>query len=131
MNEQATADEHRGAGGTQGGVATFFLGVAMAAAGAYLLTSRVTVSSGGWQMWGYSGFGLSLIPLMLGIGMLFYDGRSMIAKLLIVVGLVIIGAGIIANLNVYFQHTPLFAMLMMLLLLCGGIGLVIRAVRPM
>ncbi|HET7230282.1 MAG TPA: hypothetical protein VFJ16_09780 [Longimicrobium sp.] len=131
MDDQFTAGDRPGAGGTQGGVATFFLGVAMAAAGAYLLTSRVTVASGGWQMWGYSGFGLSLIPLMLGIGMLFYDGRSLLAKLLIVVGVVIIFAGIIANLNVYFQHTPLFAMLMMLLLLCGGIGLVIRSIRPM
>ena len=131
MDDQMTAGDRHGAGGTQGGVVTFFLGVAMAAAGAYLLTSRVTVASGGWQMWGYSGFGLSLIPLMLGIGMLFYDGRSLLAKLLIVVGVVIIFAGIIANLNVYFQNTPLFAMLMMLLLLCGGIGLVIRAIRPM
>lgn len=129
--EDQVAGEHRGAGGTRGGVLTFFVGVAMAAAGAYLLTSRVTVASSGWQMWGYSGFGLSLIPLMLGIGMLFYDGRSLVAKLLVVVGVVIIGAGIIANLNVYFMHTPLFAMLMMLLLLCGGIGLIIRAVRPM
>lgn len=131
MDDHLTAGERRGAGGTEGGVVTFFLGVAMAAAGAYLLTSRVTVASSGWQVWGYSGFGLSLIPLMLGIGMLFYDGRSLIAKLLILVGVVIIGAGIIANLNVYFQHTPLFAMLMMLVLLCGGIGLIIRSIRPM
>ena len=131
MDDHLTAGERRGAGGTEGGVVTFFLGVAMAAAGAYLLTSRVTVASSGWQIGGYSGFGLSLIPLMLGIGMLFYDGRSLIAKLLIVVGVVIIGAGIIANLNVYFQHTPLFAMLMMLVLLCGGIGLIIRSIRPM
>lgn len=131
MDEQISSHERRGAGGTQGGTATFFVGVAMAAAGAYLLTSRVTVVSGAWQLWGYSGFGLSLIPLMLGIGMLFYDGASLLAKLLILVGVVIIGAGIIANLNVYFQHTPLFAMLMMLLLLCGGVGLVLRSIRPM
>ncbi|HEU4558718.1 MAG TPA: hypothetical protein VFS20_12750 [Longimicrobium sp.] len=131
MDDHLAASERRGAGGTQGGVVTFFLGVAMAAAGAYLLTSRVTVASSGWQIWGYSGFGLSLIPLMLGIGMLFYDGRSLIAKLLILVGVVIIGVGIIANLNVYFQHTPLFAMVMMLVLLCGGIGLIVRAIRPM
>src|SRR4051794_11874739 len=131
MDEQISAHERRGAGGTEGGVATFFVGVAMAAAGAYLLTSRVTVVSGAWQLWGYSGFGLSLIPLMLGIGMLFYDGASLLAKLLILVGVVIIGAGIIANLNLYFQQTPLFAMLMMLLLLCGGVGLIIRSIRPM
>ena len=131
MEEQLSAQERRGAGGTEGGVMTFFIGVAMAAAGAYLLTSRVTVASSAWQVWGYSGFGLSLIPLMLGIGMLFYDGRSMLAKLLILVGVVIIGAGIIANLNVYFQHTPLFAVVMMLILLCGGLGLVLRSLRPM
>jgi len=131
MDDELAGGHNRGAGGTEGGVVTFFLGVAMAAAGAYLLTSRVTVSSGGFQLWGYSGFGLSLVPLMLGIGMLFYDGRSLLAKVLILVGVVIIGAGIIANLNVYFQHTPLFAMLMMLLLLCGGIGLIIRSIRPM
>jgi hypothetical protein len=131
MDEEVGAEGRRGAGGTEGGVATFCLGVAMAAAGAYLLTSRVTVASSGFALWGYSGFGLSLIPLMLGIGMLFYDGRSLIAKLLILVGVVIIGAGIISNLNVYFMHTPLFAMLMMLALLCGGIGLIIRAIRPM
>ena len=131
MEEQLSSHERRGAGGTEGGVATFFVGVAMAAAGAYLLTSRVTVTSGMWQIWGYSGFGLSLIPLMLGIGMLFYDGRSLLAKLLILVGVVIIVAGIISNLNVYFQHTPLFAVVMMLVLLCGGVGLVLRAIRPM
>ncbi|HEX6751830.1 MAG TPA: hypothetical protein VF092_31335 [Longimicrobium sp.] len=131
MEEQLSSHERRGAGGTEGGVATFFVGVAMAAAGAYLLTSRVTVVSGAWQIWGYSGFGLSLIPLMLGIGMLFYDGRSLLAKLLILVGVVIIIAGIISNLNVYFQHTPLFAVVMMLVLLCGGVGLVLRSIRPM
>jgi len=131
MDDHVSADEQRGAGGTHGGVTTFFLGVALAAAGAYLLTSRVTVQTGGWHVWGYSGFGLSLIPLMLGIGMLFYDGRSMIGKLLAFVGVVIIFAGIIMNLNVYFQQTPLFATLMMLAMLAGGIGLILRSLRPM
>jgi predicted membrane channel-forming protein YqfA (hemolysin III family) len=131
MDDHLSAGERHGAGGTQGGVVTFFLGVALAAAGAYLLTSRVTVQTAGWQLWGYSGFGLSLIPLMLGIGMLFYDGRSTLGKLLAFVGVVIIFAGIIMNLNVYFQQTPLFATLMMLGMLAGGIGLIIRSLRPM
>ena len=131
MEERISADERRGAGGTEGGVLTFFVGVGMASAGAYLLTSRVMVQTNVWRMWGFNGFGLSLIPLLLGIGMLFYDGRSLLAKLLILVGVVIIVAGIISNLNVYFQHTPLFAVVMMLVLLCGGVGLVLRSIRPM
>ena len=35
----------KGAGGTQGGVAQFFVGLALAVGGAYLLTQRVTVTS--------------------------------------------------------------------------------------
>ena len=124
------AHEPRGAGGTHGGVATFFVGVALAAAGAFLLTQRVVVTTSGWRLWGYSGFGLSLIPLMLGIGMLFYDGRSLVGKLLAFVGVVIIFAGVIMNLDVYFQSTSLFAFGMMIVMLAGGVGLILRSVRP-
>jgi len=34
----------KGAGGTEGGIAHFFVGLAMAVGGAYLLTQRVTVA---------------------------------------------------------------------------------------
>jgi predicted membrane channel-forming protein YqfA (hemolysin III family) len=131
MSDEISAQDRRGAGGTEGGVLTFFVGVGMASAGAYLLTNRVMVQTNVWRMWGFNGFGLSLIPLLLGIGMLFYDGRSLLGKLLTFVGVVIIFAGIIMNLEIYFQQTPLFATLMMMVLLAGGVGLVLRAVRPM
>lgn len=131
MDEQLTSDEQRGAGGTSGGVPTFLLGVGMAAAGAFLLTSRVVVQTNGYHFWGFSGFGISLIPLLLGVGMLFFDGRSLVGKLLTFIGVVIIFAGILMNLDMYFQQTSLFATLMMLILLVGGVGLVLRAIRPM
>jgi hypothetical protein len=66
----------RGAGGTQGGLGEFFLGLVMAVAGAYIITNRVVVASGFWNMWGYNMFGLSLVPLIIGIGILFFNGRS-------------------------------------------------------
>ena len=53
----------KGAGGTEGGVAQFFVGLAMAVGGAYLLTQRVTVTSGFWSFLGGHTFGLSLLPL--------------------------------------------------------------------
>src|SRR4051812_12676537 len=65
-----------GAGGTSGGIGTFFGGLAMVIAGGYLLLTRVNVMSGGWLFYGYSAFGLSLFPLLIGIGVLFYNGRS-------------------------------------------------------
>ena len=55
----------RGAGGTQGGLREFFVGLIMAVAGAYMITNRVVVASGFWTMWGYNMFGLSLVPLII------------------------------------------------------------------
>jgi hypothetical protein len=51
----------RGAGGTPGGIGEFLLGLGMAVAGGYWLTSSVTVSSGYWTFWGHNAFGLSLV----------------------------------------------------------------------
>jgi uncharacterized protein len=119
----------RGAGGTSGGIGEFLLGLGMAVAGAYLLTQRVTVTSGYWTLWGYNAFGLSLLPLLFGIGILFFNGRSIAGWLLTFAGVVIILVGVIANLGIYFQPTSLFNTLVMLVLLAGGIGLVARSLR--
>jgi hypothetical protein len=118
-----------GAGGTPGGVGTFFAGFAMAVAGGYMLTQRVTVSSGFWSFGGAHSFGLSLLPLIVGAGMLFFDGKSRAGWGLTAAGAVIILAGVLLNLRVYFEPTSLFDTLVMLLLLAGGIGLLARSLR--
>ena len=117
-----------GAGGTPGGLVEFFIGLGMAVAGAYLLTNQVVVTSSFWTMWGHSTFGLTLIPLIFGIGILFFNGKSIIGWILLFVGVVIIFAAIIMNLQIYFQPTSLFNTIMMLILLAGGIGLIARAI---
>jgi multisubunit Na+/H+ antiporter MnhF subunit len=119
----------RGAGGTPGGIGTFLAGSAMVVAGGYLLLTRVTVTSGLWELWGYNAFGLSLVPLLVGIGLLFFDGRSLPGWLLTAAGALIILVGIIANLRVYFRATSLFDTLLILGLLAGGLGLVARSLR--
>ena len=119
----------RGAGGTAGGIGTFLLGLAMLVVGGYLLPARVTVGSGTWLLWGYNAFGLSLLPLMAGIGWLFYDGRSVGGWVLAGAGALIILAGIIANLHIFLAPTSLFDTLVMLGLLAGGLGLVARSLR--
>ena len=100
-------EETKGAGGTPGGLGEFLLGLCMAVAGGWLLTNQVTVTSGFWTLWGHNAFGLSLLPLMVGIGRLFFDGRSAWGWLL----------------------TSLFNTLVMLVLLAGGLGLVARSLR--
>ena len=118
----------RGAGGTPGGIIEFFIGLGMTIAGGYLLTNQVSVTSGFWSYRGYNTFGLSLLPLVFGIGILFFNGRSIIGLLLLFAGIVIIFAGIVANLQIYFQPTSLFNTIVMLTLLAGGIGLIARAI---
>jgi len=120
----------RGAGGTSGGIGEFFLGLIMAVAGAYLLTNRVMVVSSFWSIWGYSGFGLTLVPLIIGIGILFFNGKSIAGWLLLFVGIVIIIAAILMNLHIYFQPTSLFSTIVMIVLLAGGIGLIFRGLAP-
>ncbi len=120
----------KGAGGTEGGVVQFFAGLALAVAGAYLLAQRVTVTSGFWSLFGGHTFGLSLLPLVVGAGVLFYDGRNRLGWVLTVLGVLIVFLGILMNLRIYFEPTSLFDTLLMLVLLAGGIGLIARSLRP-
>ena len=121
-------DDLKKPGGTSGGLVEFFLGLVMTISGGYMLISRVIVTSAFWNWGGYNTFGLSLIPLIFGIGFVFFNGRSVIGWLLVFVGAVIIGAGILMNLQIYFQPTSLFNTIIMLILFAGGIGLVARSV---
>ncbi|MBK6487508.1 MAG: hypothetical protein IPF98_11665 [Gemmatimonadetes bacterium] len=121
----------KGAGGTTGGLGTFFAGAAMLVAGLYLLLARVIVTSGSWRIYGYNAFGMSLFPLLIGVGVLFFNGRSVLGWGLTSAGALIILVGIVSNLGVYFQPTSLFDTLVMLILVTGGIGLVARAVKTM
>ncbi len=127
MERDEETSRGRGAGGTPGGIGQFLLGLGMTVAGAYLLTSNVTVTSSWWTIWGHSAFGLSLLPLIIGIGLLFFNGRSIAGWLLTFAGVVIIFIGIITNLQIFFQQTSLFNTIVMLVLLAGGIGLVARS----
>ena len=126
---RVSTDKPKGAGGTPGGLGEFFAGLAMAAGGGYLLLQQVTVSSGYWQLWGYNAFGISLIPLLIGIALVFFDGRSKLGWLLTAFGGLVILLGIITNLTIFFRPTSLFNTLIILALLAGGIGLIARSVR--
>ena len=121
-------DDLKRPGGTSGGVIEFVIGFIMAISGGYMLISRVIVTSGFWNWGGYNTFGLSLIPLIFGIAFVFFNARSIVGWLLIFASVVIIGSGILMNLQVYFQPTSLFNTVIMLILFAGGIGLIGRAV---
>jgi len=125
----------RNVGGTPGGTRTFLLGLVMLIAGGYLLFDHVQVGGGFWHWQGIGGrgtsFGITLIPLLLGIGILFVNGRSFAGRFLTGAGALVILVGIIANLDIHFTQTSLFNMLVMFVLIAGGIGLIVRSSMPM
>src|SRR5664279_4603509 len=89
-------------GGTPGGLGSFLLGFAMTCLGGYLLANQVMVGSSYWNFYGTNTFGLTLVPMLFGIGLLFFSGRSTIGWLLTAGGAICILAGVIANLHIYF-----------------------------
>lgn len=57
-------------GGTSGGLGQFLLGFAMACIGGFLITNQVTVVSSYWNFWGGNSFGVTLLPMLFGVGIL-------------------------------------------------------------
>jgi uncharacterized protein len=123
--------QQRGPGGTSGGTGQFLFGIGMLVAGIYLFLDSVQVTTGFGSLfgWGRGSFGLSLIPLLAGIGFLFFDGKSIVGWGLTGAGLLIVIVGVVARMDVYFHRTSLFETLMMLGLIAGGVGLVARSLR--
>ncbi len=116
-------------GGSPGGLGEFVLGFIMTCVGGYLISNQVTVVGSYWSFWGGNSFGVTLIPLLFGVGILFFNGRSLIGWLLTAAGALFILAGVIANMHIYFQPQSLLNTLIMLILLVGGLGLIARSMR--
>ena len=133
MDDDSTDDNGsrtRGAGGTPGGLGKFLAVLPWRSPVRIFLSARVVVTSNSWTLWGYNTFGFTLIPFAIGIGLLFFNGKSIIGWLLLAVGVVTIFAGIIANLQIYFLPTSVYGTIIMLVMLAGGIGLIARSLRP-
>jgi hypothetical protein len=120
----------KGAGGTSGGVGQLFIGLAMAVSGGPLPPTQLVVSSGSASWCGPHTLGLSHLPLLVGIGVLFFDGRSALGWILTAAGALFIFLGVLMNLRVYFEPTSLFNTVVMITLLAGGLGLIARSLKP-
>ena len=116
-------------GGTPGGLGPFLLGFIMACVGGYLLSNQVSVVGSYWSFYGANTFGITLVPLLFGVAILFWNGSSKIGWLLTVAGVLFILAGVIANMHIYFRPASLFETLVMLILFVGGLGLIARSLR--
>jgi hypothetical protein len=122
----------RGTSGTPGGISAFFTGLALLVVGGYLVLNQVQVTSSFafFGVGGAGGFGLTLLPLLFGVGVLFFDGKSKPGWFLSIAGALATLAAILMSLSISWQSTTLFNTLLMFALLASGIGLVLRSLRP-
>lgn len=125
-----------GAGGTPGGIGRFFLGLIMLIGGGYLLLDSIHVHNNfhfGTRMFSYGGYGITsgiiLIPMMLGIGIVFYNAKNFIGWLLFIGSLVALIFGVISNIQFTMESMSLFSLLVILVLFVGGIGLLLSSLK--
>ena len=132
LNDASRGGAGRGGpGGTAGGAGEFFLGLALLVGGGYLFLDIVEVTSNFGALWGwsYGSFGLSLIPLFIGVALLFFNGRSVPGWVLTVGGAIFIFVGVLSRMTIYIRHTSLFNVLLILVLIAAGLGLIARSLR--
>ena len=127
----------RGAGGTDGGSGRFFIGLVMMIAGGYLFLDAVKVSYGfsfGMRLYSIGGFnmtsGMVLIPLMFGIGLIFYNAKNILGWVLTIATLIMLVFGIISSINFRLRGMSAFELITILVLGIGGIGLFLSSLRP-
>jgi hypothetical protein len=119
-------------GGTSGGFGTFLFGLALLVLGSYLFVDRVTVHAWGMRGTGagVSPFALSLIPIFLGVLVLFFDARIWLGWLGIFGGFAWMVFLIISRSNFMFRSTSLVTFLFMIGCFGGGLGLIFRSMKP-
>ena len=111
---------------------TLLFGAVLTIAGLYLIIQRVTIYSGAyyWNRWGggQEVFGLTLIPLLIGIGLLVY-GKQLLGWAVTGAGTLVILLGILVNLRMTFVPSSLFEVILMFGMVAVGLALSARSVE--
>jgi hypothetical protein len=113
----------------KGNILTFFGGIIVLLVGLYVIFQNTTISTGFTltRVLGFTpNFGLVLLPLLIGIIVLFFNERSILGWLLIIVGILIIVVGILMGLRIYFRPVSLFEGILMFGMTAAGIGLTLK-----
>ena len=102
----------------------FYIGILLMGAGLFFLLNKTIVSSGfsNWRFGGFGGFGgfyvssgIVIVPLIIGIIWLFYNPKSILAKLITILGGIFIVASIIMSLRISFTTTTMFDYVIMII----------------
>jgi len=130
----------RGSGGTNGGVREFFIGLVLAAIGAYLFFDSVRVQTdthgaitgsirqmmGGGHLIETTSMGIIFVPFFAGVVALFTDSKRKWAWYLTYIGMAILVIEVLSRIR-FFINTKLSHLLGMIVLFAAGAGLMLRS----
>jgi hypothetical protein len=116
-------------GGTSGGLGELLLGLMMMIIGLYMVFTNTVVFTSFWSFYGYHLLGPLILLFILGLVLLFSNGRSWLGALLCWGSVLAILVGILMNLQFYFKNVSLLSALIMFGLPAIGFGLILRALR--
>ena len=118
-----------------GSAASLLLGFVMMCAGGYLLLESIVVTQTyflgvGLYHWGGTSItgGMILVPLIFGIGIIFYRPSNLIGWALAIGSLSAMILGVIVNTHFALRSMSLFELLGIFILCVGGLGLFLRAI---
>jgi len=129
-----------GAGGTEGGVGRFFIGLIMMVVGGYLFLNNIHVGHHfrfgmGYGLFSIGGLSITsgyvLIPFIFGIGMIFYNSKNYIGWFLAIASIAMLAFGVITSIHFTFRRMTAFELISILVLLIGGLGLFLSSLRNM
>ncbi len=132
----------RGAGGTSGGLGSFFIGLIMMCGGFYMLLNAITVTSSfgmGTRLYGFSAMGGSynvtsgmiMIPFIFGVGLIFYNSKNIFGWILSVGSITGLIFGVISSIRFSFKTMTSFDLIVILILAIGGLGLFLRSLKAL
>lgn len=126
-NESDYGDYHSSR--EKGNILTFFVGIIIFFIGTFMIFQNTTISTnfGLARLIGFEPpFGAVLLPLIIGIIILFFNEKSILGWFLFIVGILIILVGILMGLQITFRRTTLFVAIMMYGLTAAGIGITLK-----
>jgi len=107
----------------------YFAGLGLVLTGILMLFNHIRLGTGFFAMLGLGGqgFGLLLIPLLIGLGWIFYDTKSKLGYAIVALTVGVIFFGCLSSLVMTFPSMSLLGIIMMLLPLAAGGALLVKS----
>ncbi|MFZ5987690.1 MAG: hypothetical protein ACOYWZ_11275 [Bacillota bacterium] len=122
----------RSSSSSKSSVLQFFSGIILFLIGAYLITQNTIIYTNFSALSDVLGFnmpfGLIILPLLIGIGILFFNSKSVLGWIVLVFGILSILLGILMALKIQFKPITLYFGILMYGMTAAGLGLFLKSI---